>query len=102
VGGVRTPGGSHRGALAVGTLRRLNLDIAFVEVSAVVAGGVLAADPLAADTDRALLAAARRRVLLALPGRPAIRIPGTSGDLIIRVRSGWPGPDPHRPRLAGA
>jgi DeoR/GlpR family transcriptional regulator of sugar metabolism len=55
IGGVRTPGGSHAGPLAEETLRGLHLDIAFVEPST---------DPLAASTDRVMLARAARRVLL--------------------------------------
>ncbi|MFI5910355.1 DeoR family transcriptional regulator [Dactylosporangium sp. NPDC051541] len=57
VGGVRTPSGSHAGPVAELTLRSLHLDIAFVEPGPL-------GDVLAAATDQALLARARRQVLL--------------------------------------
>ncbi len=97
VGGVRTPGGSHAGPVAIGTLLRLNLDIAFVEVRGFSTGaGYLTDDPLAADTNRVLLGRALRRVILAGPaadpGTPVapLAAPEAADFLVPQRRPGAP------------
>jgi hypothetical protein len=52
--------------VALNALRRLNLDLAFVQVRAAGTGWGTE-DPAAADTDRVLLGRAGRRVLLLVP-----------------------------------
>jgi DeoR/GlpR family transcriptional regulator of sugar metabolism len=65
-GGVRTPSDALVGPIAVASLEKLHLDVVFLGVHGMdVRAGYTTPNLLEADTDRALLAAARRLVVLA-------------------------------------
>lgn len=65
-GGVRTPSDALVGPVAVCALRSLNLDVVFMGVHGMdERGGFTTPNLLEADTDRALVAAGRRLVVLA-------------------------------------
>ncbi|PZF85456.1 DeoR/GlpR family DNA-binding transcription regulator [Jiangella anatolica] len=65
-GGVRTPSDALVGPVAVGSLRHLHLDVVFLGVHGVDAeAGFTTPNLLEADTDRALVAAGRRLVVVA-------------------------------------
>lgn len=65
-GGVRTPSDALVGPIAVASLEKLHLDVVFLGVHGMdVRAGYTTPNLLEADTDRALIAAARRLVVLA-------------------------------------
>ena len=65
-GGVRTPSDALVGPIAVGSLEKLHLDVLFLGVHGMdLRAGYTTPNLLEADTDRALVAAARRLVVLA-------------------------------------
>lgn len=65
-GGIRTPSDALVGPLAVAAIRSLNVDVLFLGVHGMSArAGFTTPNLLEAETDRALVAAARRRVVLA-------------------------------------
>ena len=65
-GGVRTPSDALVGPIAVGSLEKLHLDLVFLGVHGMdVRAGYTTPNLLEADTDRALVAAGRRLVVLA-------------------------------------
>jgi len=66
VGGVRTPSDALVGPIAVSALGQLHLDIVFLGVHGMAeTAGFTTPNLLEADTDRALVAAGRRLVVLA-------------------------------------
>jgi DeoR/GlpR family transcriptional regulator of sugar metabolism len=65
-GGVRTPSDALVGPVAVSSLRQLHLDVVFLGVHGIdAAAGFTTPNLLEADTDRALVAAGRRLVVVA-------------------------------------
>lgn len=65
-GGVRTPSDALVGPVAVNTIRSLHLDVLFIGVHGVAADvGLTTPNLLEAETDRALVAASGRRVVVA-------------------------------------
>ena len=65
-GGVRTPSDALVGPVAVSAIRSLHLDLLFLGVHGVTAdGGLTTPNLLEAETDRALVAASARRVVVA-------------------------------------
>ncbi len=64
-GGVRTPSDALVGPLAVGSIRSVHVDIVFMGVHGMYARGFTTPNILEAETNRALVAAGRRLVVLA-------------------------------------
>jgi len=64
-GGVRTPSDALVGPLAVGALRSLHVDMVFMGVHGMYARGFTTPNLLEAETNRALIGAGRRLVVLA-------------------------------------
>ena len=65
-GGVRTPSDALVGPVAVSAIRSLHLDVLFLRVHGVTAdAGLTTPNLLEAETDRALVAASARRIVVA-------------------------------------